>query len=251
MKWSVIVTTAPRKEPTLQECVDSLRNCGWEPTILAEPDSPPSDALTIHNQKRLGVWHNWVKSVRIALETDADVILTVQDDSIFHPDCKHYIENSLWPATNCGFISLYTPRHYTIRKDGSLRPCGINRIKTRSLWGACALVWPRHVLEQVLSHPLTNSWYGASPKSKSPAVIERRKQNPETIANSDTAIGKLMNRMNKTMWFVDPSPVQHVAKYSSISHGGNGGNRNAHRIADHAIPLETQAPIPHKYESCS
>jgi len=256
-KWYTIITTAPRQEPTLQICVDSMRDCGWEPIVLAEPESPPSNAQTIQNPERLGVWHNWLKSVRLALESDADVILTVQDDSEFHPDSKDFVEKCLWPAQDCGFVSLYTPRHYTLinprvlrqirRKDraaSDIRQPGVNHIATRSLWGACALVWPRVVLEHILTDPLIESWVGATVRSRNPAIYERRRQNPHLIANSDTAIGKLLNKYNYTMWFVDPSPVAHIAKYSAAGHGGNLGNRNAYRIADRTLPLSHQVPYP-------
>jgi hypothetical protein len=60
------------------------------------------------------------------------------------------------------------------------------------------------------------------------------------VQNSDTAIGKILNRMRRPMYFVDPSPVQHIATHSAIGHGGNDGRRNAIRIADHAQPLWDQ-----------
>lgn len=257
MKWYVAVTTAPRKECTLISTLESLEDCGWQPTVFAEPDSTPTDRLTYHNSEKLGVWRNWVKSIRTALESDADVIMTVQDDCDFHPESKSFTESIMWPAAHCGFVSLYTPKHYSIysarvlkevkRKDPNatqFRPVGVNRIYTQSLWGACALVWPRKVLEQVARHSLIEKWVGAVPRSGNPAVYKKRMENPSTIANSDTAIGKIMNQMNKTMWFVDPSLVSHTAKYSSIGHGGNDGRRNAYRIADHTIPLSSQLPLP-------
>ena len=243
-KWAVMVTTAPRREPTLQICVDSLRDCGWEPTVLAEPESPIVDCLTIHNEYKLGVWRNWVKSVRLALETDAEVIMTVQDDSLFHPESKIFTESIMWPANNCGFISLYTPKHYSFDTKKKLKPPGVHKVITRSLWGACALVFPRRVLEHVIKSTLIDSWLGANPKSRNPAVLKKRKDNPSLIANSDTAIGKLMNWNKYTMWFVDPSPVQHIARFSAIGHGGNEGRRNCYRPADHSLPLSYQVPLP-------
>lgn len=256
-RWYVAVTTAPRKDCTLEKCILSLRSCGWEPTVFAEPGSTLTDALTVHNTEKLGVWYNFLKSARHALESDADIIMTVQDDSLFHPDSKSYTESILWPAANCGFVSLYTPKHYTIyenrtlkllrRKDPNtpeLRPVGVNHIFTQSLWGACALVWPRKVLEALVEHRIAKHWVGATPRSGNPAVYKSRMANPSMIANSDTAIGKVLNAMNKTMWFVDPSPVQHIAVHSTISHGSNTGRRNAYRIADHIIPLAEQVPKP-------
>lgn len=252
--WSVVVTTAPRKEPTLEVCLDSLVDCGWtasEIHILGEPGSLPNSlgiSMSLHEQKQ-GIWHNWLASVKHALATDAEYILTVQDDAEFHPDSKLFIEELDWPHPRAGFVSLYTPRHYSLmkkRRAGKrqrvevLMPVGVRRIHTKSLWGACALVFPRKVLEHFVDTPLFRNWLGAAPKSRDPKVLERRKQNPSTIANSDTAIGKFMNWYNYTMWFVDPSPVAHIARYSTISHGGNTGNRNAYRVADRTIPLKEQ-----------
>lgn len=255
MKWYIAVTTAPRKECTLLSTLESLEDCGWQPVVFAEPGSTPTDRLTYHNSERLGIWRNWVHSIRIALESDADIIMTVQDDCSFHPESKSYMESIVWPSSDCGFVSLYTPKHYTFyapsvlktlrRKDpdiGPMRPTGINRIYTQSLWGACALAWPRKVLEKVAQHRLMEHWVGATPRSGNPAIYKKRMENPSIIANSDTAIGKIMNQMNKSMWFIDPSLVTHTARFSSISHGGNTGRRNAYRIADHTIPLSEQLP---------
>lgn len=251
IKWAVAVTSAPRKDCTLLQCLEYLEDCGWDPIVFAEPGTTPTSCLTVHNPIRLGVWHNWLNSARWCLSnTDAEAILTVQDDCSFHPDSKEFVESLMWPP-DCGFISLYTPKHYTIKKDGTYRPTGVNRVVTRSLWGACALVWPRAVLEQVVKHKQTTCWYGAGPKKsrkenktrweiRRNAWYKNKKDNPHTIANSDTAIGKIVNRLNKKMYFIDPSPVEHIALYSSINHGDNKGRRNAFRIADHSLPLGTQ-----------
>lgn len=244
-RWFIAVTTAPRKECTLAKCVQSIRECGWEPMVFAEPGSTSTDCETVWNKERLGIWHNWIHSARWCLEhTSSELILTVQDDALFHPESRVFAESILWPSDDAGFISLYTPKHYTIRKDKTIRDPGVNRIFTRSLWGACALIWDRRVLREVVGHTIAATWSGAMPRSRSPSVIQKRLDNPHTIANSDTAIGKIMNRMKRTMWFVDPSPVQHIARYSTIAHGDNSGRRNAHRIADHQVPLAEQVPGP-------
>ena len=112
LKWSVVVTTAPRKKPKLDVTISSLRKAGWsDPIVFAEPDSPACDATTHTNTERLGVFHNWMRAARYALDTDADVIMTVQDDVWFHPDSKWFAESVLWPE-NCAFLSLYTPLHH-------------------------------------------------------------------------------------------------------------------------------------------
>lgn len=237
--WFVAITAAPRKEPTLIQCVNSLRGCGWEPTIFAEPGSPATNAETITNPQRLGVWQNWLSSAFYAINnTSAKFVLTVQDDSLFHPETRAFTESILWPSPKAGFVSLYTAKHYSEN-----RKPGVNRVNTRSLWGACALVWHREVLARVIRHETATTWLGVPPRSNRREVMQRRKDDPSTIANSDTAIGTILNQMGLEMYFVDPSPVTHIARHSTINHGGNNGRRNCSRCADHALSLFDQVRI--------
>jgi hypothetical protein len=251
-KWYCAVTTAPRDIPTLNTCLQSLQIAGWDPFIFAEPNSVKplvefKDSYII-NDERKGVWHNWLQSLRYGLEnTDANIFLTVQDDSLFHPDSKTFVEKILWPAENVGFVSLYTPKHYSIQPKfkTKARPKGVNRIHTKSFWGACGLVWPRPVVEAIVDHPFALQWLGAHLRTKSAweSMKEKRRKEPWRIQNSDTAIGKLMNRMERTMWFCDPSPVQHISLTSATGHGGNKGRRNCGRCASWEESLFDQIPI--------
>lgn len=238
MKWAVAVTSAPRKPCVLMASIESLRLCDWEPVVFAEPGSTEVDCETRWNESRRGVWHNWLESCRWALETGAEFVLTSQDDAIYHPDSRDFIESIEWPE-GAAFISLYTPRHYS-RRNGKPRPTGINRIITRSLWGAVSIAWRRDQLQATIDHKIARTWAGARPKSGSQEVIDRRRAEPWRIANSDTAIGKICNARGRGMYFIDPSPVAHAAVTSTVGHGGNGGNRNAGRLADHSLPLDWQ-----------
>ena len=245
--WFSAITTSPRPDCTLQKCVDSMIIAGFDPVIFAEPGSTrvPS-CTTVHNDKKKGVWYNWLQSCEYALEhSDANVIMTVQDDSLFHPDSKTFAEKILWPQEDCGFVSLYTPKHYSIVPHFKTkeRDVGVNRVYTRSLWGACALVWPREVLQAVIEHKTTKTWLGAPTKSRSKSVMDKRRADPTLVQNSDTALGKIMNQMKRSMFFVDPSPVEHIAEYSVIGHGDNKGRRNCMRCAKWSAPLEDQVPI--------
>ena len=244
-KWFTAITTAPRPNPTIEQCVNSLIVAGFDPVVFAEPDSHEvSNALTIRNETKRGVWHNWLYSCRYALaNSDADIIMTVQDDALFHPDSFAYAEKVLWPSEDAGFVSLYTPKHYTIKKNKELRPVGVNRIFTRSLWGSCAVIWDRRVLEAVINTDRAKNWIGVHPKSNKAEILQRRRDNPHLINNSDYAIGDIVRRLKRSMWYVDPSPVSHISKHSTINHGGNKGRRNCWRCSDWSKSLEEQAPI--------
>lgn len=231
MKWAVGVTTAPRQVSTLDQCLGSLRNAGWasEVTVFAEPNSPvaASEHVVVHKQRK-GVWHNWLHAANHLLSnTDAELLMTVQDDAVFHPDCREFAEQILWPSAKTGAVSLYTAKHYSQRVR--FAP-GIYAYESRGFWGALALIWPRHVLQQAVDHRIANRWTGTDGKKRS----------PEKIANSDTAIGAILSAMRKELYMVQPSPVQHVAKHSTINHGGNRGRRNCYFCADHRTPLAEQ-----------
>ena len=240
--FHVAITTAPRKEPTIHKAIASFRNAGWEPTVYAEPGSEATDAKTIWNQQRLGIWHNWLASVRHSLETTSQpFIITAQDDIAIHPQAKDLANEIIErgsPYTD-GFFSFYTPRHYARNRYAGP---GIKKVNTKSLWGACCLMWKREVLEKVIADPLVEKWIGAPVRTKSARkrIYERRRNDPSLVANSDTAIGKIVRGMELPMYFVVPSPAIHIARYSSISHGGNHGNRNCAPCANHSEPLRQQ-----------
>jgi len=244
--WFVAVTTAPRKNPTTQQCLNSITACGWNPIVFAEPDSVTVEGYQyVYNSERLGAFHNWLKTMQAALSTNAKYILSVQDDSLFHPDSKKLVEQLMWPNNRVGFISLYTAKHYSQNLSGEMKPLGFNRLITSSLWGACALVFPRNVVEQILEHPLTNNWMGVPPRNLSDAekyrLQQEKKDKPYLIQNVDTLIGQVLNGIGLEMWCIDPSPVKHIAVYSSIGHADNNtGKRNCLRCADHSKPLDEQ-----------
>ena len=251
-KWYCAVTTAPRKIPTLNTCLDSLEISGFQPFIFAEPESarpsPRFDEFFIQNEKRRGVWWNWIDSLKYGLEnTDANIFMTVQDDSMFHPDSKSFAEKIMWPDERTGFISLYTPKHYSVvpKFKTKPKPTGVNRVYSKALWGACAMVWPRAVVEAMMEHPFLEQWYGAPTRTKThwERIKKQRIEEPWRIQNSDTAIGKLMNKMERSMWFVDPSPVNHVSLTSATGHGDNKGKRNCGRCAEWNSSLFNQVPM--------
>jgi len=236
--WFVGITTAPRNNPTLERCVRSVRRTGWEPVVFAEPGSIETTCETVANEERLGVWHNWYAMAKYALGTGAKYIVTLQDDIVIHPDTFEYAAEVI--DNYEGFLSLYTSKKYGYRRDP-----GIIRIRTKSLWGACALIFHREALEQVVTHPIAKEWLGARPKTKCTreATYEGRRANPHKVANSDTAIGKCMNARKLPMWTVNPSPARHIATHSTISHGGNQGRRNCSPCCDYSRPLKHQVEV--------
>ncbi|MEZ6057201.1 MAG: hypothetical protein R3C01_10905 [Planctomycetaceae bacterium] len=258
LRWGVGVTTAPRQDPTLRTCVQSLVDAGWQPTVFAEPETDlsalPPQAPVITRPQRLGCWHNWLTMCRDLLEQHprAEAILTVQDDTLFHRQALEFVDQQLWPADpeRIGFVSLYTPQHYSHQVDlldaqgrrvyrggswhharararrhsgwrltlGPQKPTGWQQVVTRSLWGACAMVFPRRSLERIIEHPIARHWTGANPNPLRP---------PADVRNSDTAIGKIVRTLKLQQWWHVPSLTDHIAQHSTLGHGGREGRRHA------------------------
>ncbi|HMC90062.1 MAG TPA: glycosyltransferase family A protein, partial [Gemmataceae bacterium] len=117
-QWSVGVTTAPRAQPTLGLCLDSLFRAGWESARLfmdgevAVPERHASLPMTRHESK-LGAWPNYYLALIELLmrQPQADAYLLVQDDVIFYDreDLRAYLEHALWPSRMPGAVSLFCP----------------------------------------------------------------------------------------------------------------------------------------------
>ena len=234
LKWRVVVTTAPREESTLRPCLHSLVAAGWKPdciTVCAEPDSQLTSGFEyIVHTKKLGLWHNWLFSARHALLSDASVIMTVQDDALFHPDSKELAESLLWPSKDTGILSLYTAKHYSRHAlYAGDAPGMFQRVNTQGLWGALAWVFPPPRLQEIITHRIAKSWQGFN-----------NKQRGSDIVNLDSAVGKILNALELQLWLLHPSPVKHIAKHSTVGQGSNLGRRNCYGCADHTKPLRPQ-----------
>lgn len=234
--WAVGITTAPRsKHYTLPHCVSSVQANGWEPIIFSEPGScfDGVDAEVIQNDERLGLWRNWIHCAQTLLERfpRADAILTIQDDTVFHPQSRWFAER--WPFGDMSrnLFSFYTPKHY--RKQDP----GVHSIRTRSMWGSCALVFTRSLLQAILDHKIARGWLGVPGKGVRGAKRKRwaakRANEPHKIQNSDTAIGNTVRALGGKLLFPTPSLAEHIADHSAdgVGHGGRGGRRSAGTLA--------------------
>lgn len=221
---SVAITTSPRAVSYLAACVVSVKKAGaTNPIVYAEPESRTEeiDTTIVHRQETLGCWRNWVATAEDLLKGPGDLLMIIQDDTLLSVNAF----DIQWPdRDDVGFVSLYTPKHYTKEKDG------LHPVVTKSLWGACAMIFERDKLRAILDHPIAKTWKGAGKKVRNPP--------PEKVKNIDTAIGKVCNALGLKMFFHSPSLAQHIGAYSSIGHGGLGGRREASRVAadlEHAI----------------
>jgi len=236
---TVVVTTAPRIECYLEDTLNSIDACGWKPMIFAEPGSTKTRFPSIEWTTRQGLWWNWKLASQWAIEQNTRYIMTVQDDCLFHPDTKKVLDR-LPELPNMGYLSLYTPAHYQEDQDGNPIK-GLYTVAVSSAWGALSLIFERETLIKVLQDDRAKNWIGIKPKDASSNWREEQASHPERIKNSDYIIGSILSyTLAKNLYYLSPSPCFHSAKYSSVGHSGNSGNRNAKYAADHSQPLFPQ-----------
>lgn len=220
LSWSVGMTTAPRKEPTLATSLRSLIDAGWEsPRLFAEPGTPlPMDGGQLPLSCRdvvLGAFSNWLLALtELYLRSPrADAFLICQDDVLFSRGLRGYLDRTLWPAPEVGVVSVYCPNH---RSEG--REFGFHAIDDGwDSWGALAYAFPNPSLRAFLSDPL---------------VINHRHHGPgDGMRNIDSVVGNWCRRTGRPYFVHVPSLAEHIGTTSTIwSRSGTGGRRRAGRF---------------------
>ena len=223
LSWSVAITTAPRRQSTLQQCVDSLLACGWsQPKVFVDGtvEIPESMPVTVRKSREvsIGAWPAW----RNALETlvrdaehgeNADVLMIVQDDTLFPyvKDLREYVDQLIWPQDGPCLLSLYTSADDTVQEN---------------LWQAYRERWSLGALTVAMSLNTAQLMLESIRRDELEIL--------EGTAGIDTRIGYWAERNNVPLWHPSPSLVQHVGQVSAIwAHSRAVGLRRAGRfIAD-------------------
>jgi hypothetical protein len=219
MKWAVGVMTAPRTTPSLPTTIQSLQNCGWFPVVFAEPGSDLSGitAPVIQRPEKLGNFHNWLTMARDLLSaSDADTFLLCEDDVELAIGSKELVESVLWPAKNCGSVSLFCPsaRSYKNVTTPSFLP--FNRCR---FFCSLAMVFPRHVLQRMVDSRSIKTWKGSWSQRKQHRVPQNE------IKAVDTWIALELKSMGLEIWTFIPSLGRHLEGPSSLGHGAIVGPR--------------------------
>jgi len=198
-KWAVGITSAPRKNPTLARCVRSVQRGGFDPIVFAEPGTETADvdAEIVTRPERLGCWRNYVQTLRDLLERfpEAQAVMIVQDDVVFAPELREFLESELWPSTKVGCVSLYTPNYPSYEEHHNGSQPGLLKVNHRHLIGACAMVYPRETVRKILGHPLANDWKGVSKGPSQPDPAKKKAV--------DTWVGYVTRDFSVTAYWLD------------------------------------------------
>jgi hypothetical protein len=115
--WAVGVTTAPRRQPTLEQSIQGLLGCGWaDPYLFVDGavELPPiaQSMVSTTRSRPIGAWHNFYLGLTELVERNprSDAYVMVQDDVLWPsaPQLVDYLSEFLWPVQQDGIVSLYT-----------------------------------------------------------------------------------------------------------------------------------------------
>lgn len=237
---TVAVTTSPRLGPhLLPRCVDSLIASGFtDITVYAEPESDLTgvEVPTVIRQSKFGAWQHWMQTLEDCLAKSPDVIMIVQDDSVFASGVRDLLSASLWPSYDTSAIQLCCSSYYTRTTQGFSG--GLNKMPGTGMVGAWATVMHRYWAEQILSYGRTYGWRGHHKKTQPDPVLKKA---------IDDYIGYASEKLGGTCYICYPSVVLHDADYSTLNHGNSKGvsnNRHTSDFIGQSIPATEKVPIP-------
>lgn len=229
--WAVGVTTAPRREPTLDRCLRSLALAGWEsPRLFIDGAVDlPEEAAALpqtYRDEASGAWPNYLLALYelVLRNPKADAYLIAQDDALFYEaePVRPYLEQHvLWPGTEPGksIVSLYCPSPYTRSRPGW------HRLRSRWAWGALAFAFPNALARALLLDRTVfeHRWVGRN----------------QGLAHVDVVVGRWALRRRVGIWYPSPSLVQHIGETSSLWEGARAlGDRRARRFLGDSDPSE-------------
>ena len=231
--WAVGITTSPRKEPTVDVCLDNLARAGWErPWLFVDEGTALADhqlCLPVtYRQHKVGAWPNFYLALQELLmrQPDADAYLLVQDDALFYDgeNLRELLESSLWPDENVAVVSLYCPEPYTRRRSGW------HRFGGKWVWGAQAFVFPNQAARQFVVDQ---------------DVVEHRWTGRLKHAQIDVVVGDWALRKQMNVYYPVPSLVQHIGQTSTLWPAGRvTGNRRASLFLGDLSSAPTSSPVP-------
>lgn len=200
--WAVGITTAPRRQPTLERCLRSLQACGWDQLhLFIDGDVSVAEEFSAASrttrQPAAGAWRNFYLSLSELLRRSptATALMMVQDDALWptHLPVRDYLEQIRWPDDGRFVISPYCCADYTEEKSGW------HEFRDTWAYGAVALIFSRSAAEEFLADPI---------------VVERCCHDYQ--AGIDTVIGEWAKRRGIRVIFPTPSLVQHIGEVSTL-----------------------------------
>ena len=213
-QWATAMLTAPRREPTIEQTLHSLKLAGFDNVhIFAEPGARIPDCCRhfriTQRPQQFGNFLNFYSCLTTLLSEHptADAYAVFQDDIELASGLKDWFEDECWPLNN-GVVSLFTPRLHSESAVGWQLKCpGSQRV-----CGAQALVFRTDMLQRFLSDT---------------RVLHSLRLRDQ---GDDAVLGGWLAREGLDIAYHTPSLVQHVGTVSSIYPNGHDLRNLAHAV---------------------
>jgi hypothetical protein len=201
--WAVGVTTAPRRRPTLEHCLDALVRSGWDqPRLFLDgltPIPPRYGHLPVTwREDAIGAWPAWYLALAelVLQQPEADAYMMLQDDvSLYDRESlRTYLEEMLWPGERPGLISLFYTGHNVT--------AGWYRAADEWDWGAQGFI---------LSPDLARNLVGDEKLWRACLVAAAGDHLP-----IPELICEWARRTAVDVWYATPSLTQHIGNTSTI-----------------------------------
>jgi hypothetical protein len=155
---AIAMTTAPRRQPTLERALVSLRKAGFREDVhlFVEPGTPlrlDDERTRVHeNSSTRGCFGNWRHALKQLLScTRARWLLVVQDDAIWSPGSADVLRDEMLSRQKMrtGFLSPYVTAKDVLEEfDEGWNECRAGWL----FWGALSFCMKRDVAEELLQH---------------------------------------------------------------------------------------------------
>lgn len=194
------IITAPRKPPTLENTISSLKKAGFSQTIhvFAEPETNTINEhfqkIKLHkNSHKLGLYPNWLNAAKWLLDnTSAPYILICEDDVEFCLSAAAALSYGFSTLKNIGLISLYTSVRNVELAGIQITPGWVPLNLGKLSWGALSYGLPRSVLKEIV-----------------------KKENNPDPESTDAHVSEHIRQMNLKCWFHLPSLAKHTGNTNS------------------------------------
>lgn len=161
------ITVAPRTVPTINQCIQALRDIGYKDTIyiFAEPDKD-NRCMKITSDKNIKILSNPIKLwcfgnynnmcrslIMVATRHQIPYIATLQDDFIMQPGSLEIIDDMINYPTDFGYANLHTRP----RMEKYIYKNGRNNVNLGRWARGMAYMYSKQTLIDILAHPFYQS----------------------------------------------------------------------------------------------
>jgi hypothetical protein len=201
-RWQVGVTTAPRRLPTLTQCLESAIAAGWSSPHLFVDGQVVIAAEHQHLNRTTripaaGAWENFYLSLveMVTREPKADLYMLLQDDALWPTlfPVRAYLDSIDWPMDMPLVFSAYCSGDYTTEQ---------------SRWTAFDRVWKLGAVALVFNRPAIQAFVNDE-------LIQARSTNNQP-GGIDLEFGLWAQRHAIPLYYPTPSLVQHIGDVSTL-----------------------------------